>query len=182
MGSNCERCNDEITTEYGSGRFCSAGCARAFSTIAKRQSINEKLSEQNRGKRFGQARKEKRDPLSVQHREHIRQGVIAKAATRPLEECGRVETRRRVIAEQNNQCAECGIPAVWNGKPLSLQLDHIDGNRKNTARSNLRALCPNCHAQTPTWGIRNMRISREEHGKRATAWKHERKTGIEPAT
>lgn len=47
-------------------------------------------------------------------------------------------------------CSECEINK-WNGKILVLQLDHIDGDRKNNVLSNLRLICPNCHSQTPTF-------------------------------
>lgn len=47
-------------------------------------------------------------------------------------------------------CAECGIPAVWNGKPLTIELDHINGINDDNRKENLRWLCPNCHSQTPT--------------------------------
>jgi hypothetical protein len=50
------------------------------------------------------------------------------------------------------ECRECGI-SEWNGKPLTLQLDHIDGDRTNNTLDNLRLLCPNCHSQTETWAI-----------------------------
>lgn len=29
--------------------------------------------------------------------------------------------------------------------------DHIDGDKHNNSRENLRLLCPNCHSTTPTW-------------------------------
>ena len=48
-------------------------------------------------------------------------------------------------------CAICAIPADWNGMPLTLQIDHIDGDSSNNARLNLRLVCPNCHSQTPTF-------------------------------
>lgn len=52
--------------------------------------------------------------------------------------------------EQYDTCLKCGI-TNWNNIRLTLQLDHIDGNRHNNIRENLRCLCPNCHSQTPTY-------------------------------
>lgn len=55
-----------------------------------------------------------------------------------------------------NECAICGLKSTWNNKPITLQLDHIDGDNKNNLVSNLRLLCPNCHSQTKTYSGRNM--------------------------
>lgn len=62
-------------------------------------------------------------------------------------------TKRLLIEfhEFLDECSECGLGSVWNGKPITLQLDHIDGDNLNNLVSNLRILCPNCHTQTPTY-------------------------------
>jgi Zn finger protein HypA/HybF involved in hydrogenase expression len=52
-----------------------------------------------------------------------------------------------------NKCNDCKIENSWNGKPLTLQLDHIDGDFTNNVIDNLRLLCPNCHSQTPTFSM-----------------------------
>lgn len=61
---------------------------------------------------------------------------------------------RRYIYRNNilpYQCLWCGLKDTYNNKPLILQLDHIDGDRKNNSIDNLRWLCPNCHSQTETY-------------------------------
>jgi len=54
-----------------------------------------------------------------------------------------------------HQCVNCGI-SDWNGKHITLELDHVNGNNKDNRLQNLELLCPNCHSQTPTWRGRNM--------------------------
>lgn len=51
-------------------------------------------------------------------------------------------------------CYECNQGEIWNGKDLTLQVDHIDGDSDNNKPNNLRLLCPNCHTQTPTFSTR----------------------------
>ena len=43
----------------------------------------------------------------------------------------------------------------WLGQPIPLELEHRDGNPMNNQLENLELLCPNCHAQTPTYRSRN---------------------------
>lgn len=52
------------------------------------------------------------------------------------------------------KCAMCGI-SEWNGKKISLELDHINGVNNDHRIENLRFLCPNCHSQTTTYGAKN---------------------------
>ena len=76
---------------------------------------------------------------------------------KPLIESGKLNQSSlpvliKYVSERDGyKCSACGI-SDWLGKPISLDLDHIDGNNKNNFPSNWRFLCPNCHRQTPTWG------------------------------
>src|SRR5690348_12885432 len=46
------------------------------------------------------------------------------------------------------ECTLCGVDGTWQGLPLCLDIDHIDGDFLNNLPDNLRFLCPNCHRQT----------------------------------
>ena len=49
------------------------------------------------------------------------------------------------------QCARCGVEPEWLGKPMTLEIDHVNGDWRDNRQDNLRLLCPNCHAVTATW-------------------------------
>ncbi|MCX6788030.1 MAG: HNH endonuclease signature motif containing protein [Candidatus Kaiserbacteria bacterium] len=60
--------------------------------------------------------------------------------------------KRFLLEKHDEKCSVCG----WNEKHSStgrvpLEVDHLDGNADNNAVENVRLLCPNCHALTPSF-------------------------------
>ena len=82
---------------------------------------------------------------------------------RPLEyyyQRDRINTvvmRKRLITEGvlPRKCTRCRRTR-WLGEPIPLELDHVNGDRTNNTKENLRLLCPNCHAKTATYRGRNI--------------------------
>jgi hypothetical protein len=80
-----------------------------------------------------------------------------KGKARPLEEIlvrdsdyldtNRLKRRLIMAGTLTWQCAMCG-GTTWQGQPIPLQLDHVNGDRRDNRLENLRVLCPNCHSLT----------------------------------
>jgi hypothetical protein len=96
-----------------------------------------------------------------------RGAVVARPQATPLDELltseaprGRWNIKRRLIAAglKREACEECGI-TEWRGRPLSLALHHVNGERNDNRLENLALLCPNCHSQTDNFGILNRRTA-----------------------
>jgi len=68
--------------------------------------------------------------------------------------------KNRLLKEKffEARCFNCDA-TEWLGEPIPLELDHINGDNKDNCISNLRLLCPNCHALTPTYRSKN-RVNR----------------------
>jgi Zn finger protein HypA/HybF involved in hydrogenase expression len=69
------------------------------------------------------------------------------------------EMRVRILKEKllPYRCEVCGLEGSWQNRPLTLQIDHKNGDHSDNRLENLRFLCPNCHAQTDNFGGKNIR-------------------------
>lgn len=65
-------------------------------------------------------------------------------------------SHKKVLLEERGQiCESCNL-TTWLGLPITLELEHIDGDGKNNNKTNLLLICPNCHSQTKTWKGKNI--------------------------
>lgn len=67
------------------------------------------------------------------------------------------QLRRKLISSglKQHACEVCNL-SEWQGKPIPLELHHMNGDNKNNELTNLQLLCPNCHAQTETYRGKNI--------------------------
>lgn len=52
---------------------------------------------------------------------------------------------------KERKCELCGQGEEWNGKHMSLVLDHINGINNDNRIENIRIICPNCNATLDTF-------------------------------
>jgi hypothetical protein len=84
---------------------------------------------------------------SANHKRKFFSGLLEKRIDRP--------TARKYLAEARGyKCEVCSV-SDWQGKPITLHVDHINGDPANDHPDNLRLICPNCHSQTEFLGAAN---------------------------
>lgn len=98
--------------------------------------------------------------ISVSHfdtKSTFRRGKVINwtAATVFVENCSITRSMLRPVLIRlgfyTGTCDSCNTPDVWNGNPLTIEIDHVNGVSTDNRIENLRWLCPNCQSQTTTY-------------------------------
>lgn len=71
----------------------------------------------------------------------------------------RTRIKERMFALGIPNVCSCGQGPFWNGKPLTLTLEHKNGISNDNRLENLEILCGHCHSQTETFAGRNSKTS-----------------------
>lgn len=67
-----------------------------------------------------------------------------------------------LIYKRCHSCQSCG-KKTWLGKPIPLEVHHIDGDKLNNCEENLLLLCPNCHAMTDNYRGKGMKTKNSRY-------------------
>lgn len=144
---HCQFCNREIKNK-GSLASHSMVCSQNPNKVSHKHSPNAGVQKGNipwnSGATIGrQAHWDEKFPLDevlVENSSYARHSVKA-----------------RILAHNliDYQCACCGIGPEWQGNPMVLILDHINGINNDNRIENLRFVCSNCDSQLPTYKSRN---------------------------
>ena len=163
----CEKCNKEVKVEFGSGRFCSRPCANSR---VKSKETKEKTSKSlrrfcnenpNRHKDYKDYKPRSNTILTVEEYEvwitKLRKTREINLLNKEFSKIAKSALKKRISLEQEKSCGHCGLD-IWRDIPITLELDHVSGDREDNSRENLICLCPNCHSQTDTWRGRNKKV------------------------
>lgn len=145
--STCKQCTKNITNRRN--KFCSSSCAASFNNRGVRRHGKPKS-------KCLHCNKTNRSSFSkyCSNQCHWDYKTLKLYETGNLGRLGEKGVRRILLKYRHHRCEICKRK-TWNKKPIPISVDHINGNPHDNSVSNLRLICWNCHAQTPTFGNKN---------------------------
>jgi hypothetical protein len=158
--NHCRQCNSLLEYESRNKTFCNRSCAATHNNLSKSKSIiwnclhcsSQHITAPHLVKQYCS-------------RDCFNQAKKSFTFTKLLD--GKIKDRstikRHFLSEYGQRCQSCQLEE-WLGKPIPLEVDHIDGNAGNNDFNNIRLLCPNCHGLTDTWKGRNKGNGRAARG------------------
>jgi hypothetical protein len=72
-----------------------------------------------------------------------------------LKDSNKRPIKSHLIKLYGNKCLDPECKWDHAARPITVELEHKDGNAENNRLENLTLLCPNCHSLTPTYKNKN---------------------------
>lgn len=155
----CKNCEINDVGKHGT-EFCSHSCSATYNNTGRIKKDGHKRTKEGRkikGKclNCGEDRTNEIYCSNKCMSEHKRNVVFEKIENGDTTLYYR-NYKKYLIVKYGEKCMECGWSEVnpYSGK-VPIELEHIDGDSENNSLDNLKILCPNCHALTPTYKALN---------------------------
>lgn len=156
---SCVYCRTETTTQSLKSHIakCTAIPINACKHCGKPTNNAKFCSASCRATVTNALRPKKTKPLKISKAEiHWNRFLLGEVTERP-------SLRKHLSALRGYRCETCGL-SDWNGEPITLIVDHKNGDAGNNHPDNLQLLCPNCNSQTDTFAGRNKGSGRKSRG------------------
>lgn len=160
----CPHCKVDFKTKHPRQKFCSHSCSASFTQLGKKRKYHDNIC-LTCGLRLNYIQRKFCSSIchlrfrNEQKHKEVENGTVSNRPT----------IKKYLITAFGRYCFRCETE-TWMNEPVPLEVDHIDGDAGNNLPSNLRLLCPNCHAQTETAKGKNRGNGRKTRGLPLSWW------------
>lgn len=157
----CKHCQKIIDYDKRVNNYCSQSCAAIknnLKNIKNPSGLNGKNLSKNICPNCGKKCKKKYCSVQCQGKftwQQTKKEIEQNNGFLPTESSTNAGKIRKYILDTRPNICECCKTEIWQGVAVPLVVDHVDGNPENNSLPNLRLLCCNCDALTPTYKGKN---------------------------
>ncbi len=146
--NHCTECDCALVYEKRHKKFCTSSCSASFNNKKRKrpQGIKPCLGCGNEIIAY-----KSYCSIKCQQAHRVNKAILLWKQTGVLKG---FSIKNYIEEKYGYKCVSCGI-SEWNNKPITLELEHKDGNSENNNEDNLCLICPNCHSQTSTYKGKN---------------------------
>jgi len=176
--TKCDYCSkdvEKVPSEISDHNFCNKSCSASYNnSVSPKREKGVHYENDNNGNTYKVKRREKKcmtcmRSMSHKHKKFCSHSCYSQdrrnKALAQIKSSGLLTNNnthrcspsmKSCLAELNgSNCSICNQEPFWNGKPMIMILDHINGISNDWRLENVRLVCPNCDTQLDTFKSRN---------------------------